>query len=156
MRGETRPSRTNPDEPQLPEPTSAAQRPPATLTGEGRREWQRLIATLIARGVLTDADLAGFQDYCLALSDLRRYELKAKRAGAESAIQKGLAGMVVKLRAQVSMLRGHLGLSPSSRTAVHAVRGRPSTKLEGFHKRQNAQRFFGGPDEFRAAKTGER
>lgn len=153
----TRRSRMNPDEPELPAPKRSAAHPPDSLTGEGRKEWRRLFATLAERGVLTEADIGCFTDYCLALSDLRRYELKAKRVGAEMAIAKGYGGMVIKIRAQVSQLRAQLGLSPSSRSAVRAVRGRPSTRLGEFHKRREAERFFGttSVDEFRAAKTGE-
>lgn len=106
------------EEPQLPEPKS--HRPPAGLTGPGRSEWLRLVRVLAERGILTEADLAAFEDYCRALSHLRSYEAKAKGVGLELAIAKGYAGMVVKLRAQVSQLRAQVGLSPSSRSAVKA------------------------------------
>src|SRR3954470_21352191 len=86
LKGEGRPSRINQDEPQLPEPRT--RRAPAGLTGPGRHEWQRLVGMLSNRGVLTEADLAGFEDYCRALSQLRAYELKAKTAGLELAIAK--------------------------------------------------------------------
>jgi P27 family predicted phage terminase small subunit len=116
LRGERRPSRVNRDEPDLPPPASLA--PPVKLTGPGRLEWLRLADTLAARGVLTDADLSAFEDYCRALSDLRRVEDKAKRVGIERAIAAGLQNAAVKLRGQVAQLRAALGLTPSSRASV--------------------------------------
>lgn len=130
-----KPSRINLDEPDLPQPTASSKRRPADLKGVGRREWDRLIVTLIDRGVLTEADLTAFADYCYALSDLRRYEQLARRVGAEKAILKGFANMCVKLRGQTNQLRAHLGLTPTSRASVRATKGRRSTSLERFHER---------------------
>jgi len=118
--GETRPSRVNYSEPALPLP--ASDEPPADLTGEGLDEWRRLIGPLTTAGVLRDADLGSFTDYCFALSDLRRYETEARRLGLKEAIAQGIQNQTVKLRAQVSTLRSHLGLTPSSRAGVHAVK----------------------------------
>ena len=133
-KGETRPSRVNFDEPQLPAPSTLE--PPAWLAGAGLQEWRRLAEPLKAAGVLTEGDRGAFTDYCGALSDLRRYEAKAKRVGLELAIAKGFAGMVLKLRAQVTQLRAHLGLSPSSRASVKAARARTSQDTD-------RERFFG-------------
>lgn len=118
-KGERRPSRVNYEEPQLPAATAAE--PPAGLVGEGKAEWERLIGVLQERGLLTDADLRAFEDYCRALTDLRTYEQAAADAGAELAIAKGYQGMVVKLRAQCNSLRQQLGLTPSSRGSVKAA-----------------------------------
>lgn len=132
MRGESRPSRVNRDEPELPPPTSPE--PPKELTGEGVVEWRRLIGMLTQTGVLTDADLGAFEDYCLALTELRRYERQAAEVGAELAIAKGYAGLTVKLRAQVAQLRSHLGLTPSSRSGVKAAK-KPQSATEAFRQR---------------------
>jgi P27 family predicted phage terminase small subunit len=130
LHGETRPSRVNRAEPDLPAPRTLA--PPAGLTGAGLKEWQRLAATLRDAGVLTDADLTAFEDYCRALSDLRRYEAKAARVGVELSLAKGYAGAVLKLRGQVAQLRGHLGLTPVSRFSVKARKRAPTGTLAQF------------------------
>jgi len=122
-KGERRPSRVNYDEPELPTPDEGEIEPPNGLTGEGLKEWNRLIAVLIERGVLTSADLRAFEVYCRALTDLRVYEDKAKEAEPELAIAKGYQGMVVKLRAQVNQLAQQCGLTPSSRQSVKATKG---------------------------------
>jgi P27 family predicted phage terminase small subunit len=118
-KGERRPSRVNYAEPQLDGPSSL--QPPAGLKGAGLTEWTRQIAHLSERGVLTTADLTAFEDYCRALTELRRYEAKARAAGLELAIAKGFQGMVIKLRAQVNQLRQQCGLTPSSRSGVKAT-----------------------------------
>lgn len=146
-KGETRPSRVNYDEPELPEPHSLA--PPAGLVGEGRRIWSRLAVPLKEAGILRDADLEALEDYCRALTELRVYEAAAKKAGPASAIKRGLSGMVVRLRAQSSQLRAQLGLTPSSRTAVKATR--PPEKLSNDHAR-----FFGALRGLRGGKDGRR
>lgn len=120
-KGERRPSRVNYDEPQFEPPKAEALRPPSGLDGAGLREWKRQIDRLAVRGVLTEADLAAFEDYCRALSQLRSYELKAKRAGLEQAIAKGFQNQVLKLRAQVNILRRECGLTPSSRGGVRVT-----------------------------------
>lgn len=92
---------------------------------------------LSSGGVLKDTDLAHLEDYCRALTDLRKFEAAAKKAGAELAIAKGYQGMVVKLRAQCSQLRQQLGMTPSSRTGVKADKTGS--------KSSDDDRFFGGP-----------
>jgi P27 family predicted phage terminase small subunit len=119
-KGERRPSRVNYEEPELPPPSSLAA--PIGLDGAGKKEWDRQVALLSDRGVLTDSDLVAFEDYCRALSELRRFEVKARKAGPELAIAKGYQGVVIKLRAQVNQLRQQCGLTPSSRSGVKASR----------------------------------
>src|SRR5688572_5662409 len=77
----------NHDEPQMERPESL--RAPSGLKGAGLREWQDQAQQLADRGVLTDADLTAFEDYCRALTELRNYEAKAKKVGLELAIAKG-------------------------------------------------------------------
>ena len=120
-KGERRPSRVNYDEPKMAPPESL--KPPTGLSGAGLKEWTARAKDLADRGVLTDADLTAFEDYCRALSELRAYEAKAKKAGLELAIAKGYQGMVLKLRTQVNQLRQQCGLTPSSRGGVKARSG---------------------------------
>ena len=127
-KGESRPSRVNYDAPQLRPPDSVA--PPRGLDGAGLTEWNRHAPQLVESGVLTGPDLGAFEDYCRALSELRRFEARAKRVGTELAITKGIQGAVIKLRQQVNQLRQQCGLTPSSRSAVRAASPRkPSSSL---------------------------
>lgn len=135
-KGETRPSRVNHDEPDLPK-VKAGTKPPSGLFGAGLAEWKRLFPMLTAAGVMKDTDLLALEDYCRVITELRRYEGSAKNAGPELAIAKGFQGMVVKLRTQANQLRQQLGLTPSSRSAIKAdAPAKPD---------QDDERFFGGP-----------
>jgi P27 family predicted phage terminase small subunit len=126
-KGERRPSQVNYHEPVLDAPES--HEAPSGLEGAGLEEWKGQIDHLSDRGVLTSADLTAFEDYCRALTELRRFEAKAKDAGEELAIAKGYQGMVVKLRAQVNQLRQQCGLTPSSRSGVKASKSKdPAVK----------------------------
>lgn len=139
LKGETRPSRVNYNAPQFPGVTDL--KPPLGLHGAGRLEWLRLVPVLIESGVLTVGDIAVLEDYCRALSDLRRYEAKAARAGADVAIAKGYANQVVKLRAQANHLRTHLGLTPVSRRSVKAHgHGQMAPRLNQFLASKNNHR----------------
>lgn len=132
LRGNPGKRAVNKDEPTLPAPSRGALEPPEELQGAGRAEWERLVGDLVTGGVLTVADMGAFEDYCRGLSDLRRYEAKAKKAGPELAIAKGYQGMVVKLRAQVAQLRDRVGCSPSGRSQVKRASVPAVSKLERF------------------------
>ena len=134
LRGETRPSRVNHAEPTLPPPSTLS--PPPTLKGAGLREWLRLVGSLSTAGVLTDGDMSLFEDFCRALSDLRRCEAKAARLGLERAIATGVQGTAIKLRAQVTQLRAHLGLTPSSRSGIRGTVKPPVSKLDSLLSRR--------------------
>lgn len=134
-KGETRPSRVNYQEPDLPSVRADALAPPAGLEGAGREEWERIARALSQAGVLKDTDLMALEDYCRTVTELRRFEAKARRADPELAIAKGFANMVVKLRAQANTLRRELGLTPSSRAGVKA-------KPEGDKKDPKVQRYL--------------
>lgn len=133
-RGNPGKRKLNDAEPELP-PVGDLE-PPEGLGGPGLAEWKRLASTLTSSGVLTEGDVTLFENYCRALTDLRRFEVKARKAGPELAIAKGFAGMVVKLRAQVTQLQAQIGLTPSSRSGVKV------TKPKGAADRLREE-FFG-------------
>src|SRR5260221_4479192 len=142
-KGETRPSRVNAAEPELEAPKNLE--PPKDLVGPGRAEWIRLAQALSTRGVLTEGDLTIFEEYCRALTDLRRYERRASKTPTAVAIATGLLGAVTRLRGQLRQLAAELGLSPSS--------PRPPSR--------HCERFFGrlvtrGQNNFNATSSFER
>jgi phage terminase small subunit len=122
-KGETRPSRVNYDEPVHEKPSSLAA--PKGLTGAGLKEWTAQIDRLVQRGVVTDADMTAFTDYCFRIARLDWYRKKEKQAGPELAIAKGYTGAVLKTEASVDRLRDRLGLTPVSRSSVKAKPGKP-------------------------------
>lgn len=54
---------------------------PRGLPAEGRREWLRVVPILVERGVLSDADLAGLEDYCLCVGRLHECESSISEKG---------------------------------------------------------------------------
>ncbi len=119
-RGERRPSRVNYDEPSIPAAPAGCP-PPGGLDGAGLAEWRRIADMLTEAGALRESDLVALEDYCRALSELRRFEACARKAGPELAIAKGYQGVAIKLRAQANTLRRELGLTPSSRGTVRVA-----------------------------------
>lgn len=135
-RGETRPSRlAEAAPPEISAPASLD--PPSGLSGSGLAEWRRVAQALSDADALKETDLAALEDYCRALTELRRFEAKAKKAGPELAIAKGYLSAVIKLRTHVAQLRAPLGLTPSSRSAVKAAPKKGKSEDEEF--------FGGGP-----------
>lgn len=94
---------------------------PRILTGEGRKEWERLAPMLVEYGTIKKSDLRLFEEYCMTVSELDTYK---RKAGKEKSlrIKLQLQDMVLKLRTQFRMLAVELGLSPSSRGTIKSKR----------------------------------
>lgn len=130
----------NQDEPQLAQGSRAV---PEGLEGRAREEWLRLVDELTDKGVLTIADMSAFEEYCRLVGDVHDYEkLIAKKVkeknGREEVHALGYANYLLKLRTQLRQQAAHLGLTPSSRSGVKAVK--VETKDAAQSKRE---RFFG-------------
>jgi P27 family predicted phage terminase small subunit len=116
-----------------PTPPPGVPDPPATLSKAARVEWIRFGPTLVAMGVLTQADAPAFGIYCEAHADYYRASAKIKKQGEVAAT--GAGGMKlhplasVRDRAQKTMLRvlAEFGCTPSSRSRVTAA---PSTEVD--------------------------
>ena len=113
--------------PQEPRPPVAVPRAPAHLSPEARKEWRRTGRLLAAMGLLAEIDRAALAMYC---------EAWARWAEAEQALQK--YGLIVKSPSglpmqspylavankameQIGRLLAEFGMSPASRTRVHAA-----------------------------------
>lgn len=72
------------------------------------------------------------------VGEVSAYEKLIKRVGRESAHKLGYANYLLKLRTQLRQQAAHLGLTPSSRSGVKAVK--VETKDAAATKRE---RFFG-------------
>lgn len=124
----------NHDEPDL---AAASAKVPAGLDGRAKAEWTRLVDELISKGVLTVGDMHAFEQYCRLVGEVDRYEKHVKKVGLADAHSLGYANYLLKLRTQLRQQAAHLGLTPSSRSGVKAVK---STAIAADTKRQ---RFFG-------------
>ena len=131
----------NRDEPEL---APASRRVPKGVTGRAKEEWHRLVDELIAKGVLTVGDMHAFEEYCRLVGDVDEYERLIKRKGREDSHKLGYANYLLRLRTQLRQQAAHLGLTPSSRSGVKAVK---PTANSTDHKRR---RFFGKRDQNQA------
>jgi P27 family predicted phage terminase small subunit len=109
----------NHDEPEL---APASRKVPNGVTGRAKTEWLRLVDELISKGVLTVGDMHAFEEYCRLVGDVDEYEKLIKRKGREDSHKLGYANYLLRLRTQLRQQAAHLGLTPSSRSGVKAVK----------------------------------
>lgn len=104
---------------------------PAWLPDEARKEWDRVIAPLTERRILTDPDLGGLENYCLAIAQVR--DCQAILAKLESPFFEGDNGVprphpaIRVMHTAMTLARqlaAELGLTPVSRS-------RPAISDEG-------------------------
>lgn len=133
LKGESRPSRINQAEPEFDpaDPTC-----PAWLTGLAREKWNDLAPKLGAKGVLTVVDTLALEAVCHAYGrwrDLAAAVTAAEKGGSAGAsIASGLHGAALKERAAFLKALAEFGMTPSSRSKVHATPPKPATKLSRF------------------------
>lgn len=94
---------------------------PAWLSKDAKAEWQRVMPILVERRILTDADLASFENYCVAIGQVREMERLIKRAGHVVETNRGpRAHPAVKIQSdamtRARLLASELGLTPVSRS----------------------------------------
>lgn len=95
--------------------------PPTWLSKEARAEWRRVLPILVERRILTDADLASFENYCLAVGQVRQLERILMRQGYVVETERGpRANPAAKLQSdamtRARLLACELGLTPVSRS----------------------------------------
>lgn len=123
LRGETRPSRVNYNEPL---PARAAMEPPADLTEEARQVWVAVVDAVGHTGVLTAADHDTLRLYAEATARYRASETMLAKTGP---LIKGRNGELVKnplhqiVRDNATLMRTlarELGLTPAARTGLRS------------------------------------
>lgn len=102
LRGETRPSRINADEPQ---PKIGAD-PPPWLTKAARKVWERLAPVLTETQVLTQADAIALSNLCELQAQLNKQAKTGQVSG--------------KLAGEIRQHLGRFGLTPADRVRVKA------------------------------------
>jgi P27 family predicted phage terminase small subunit len=124
VRGTLRKGRSNAHEPAL---TVEIPRCPAHLSPEAKREWKRVSRELAGYGLLTRIDRAGLALYCEAWGRwveaeeaLRKYGVMIK-APSGFPMQSPYLAIANKAMEQIRAMLSEFGMSPSSRTRVHAA-----------------------------------
>jgi P27 family predicted phage terminase small subunit len=140
LRGETRPSRVNREEPK---PLPAFPDPPAHLSEAALAIWERVRAQTAHTRVIRGADADILELYCEALVRYREASALLARSGflikgarQGELVKNPLVAMVRDLGSQVRALAGELGLTPASRSSLRTGEGAaPEGRLAGFRER---------------------
>jgi len=92
---------------------------PTWLSAQGKAEWKRIMPQLIARRIITRADLTGVENYCAAAGVCRQIE--EQRAAAGGMIDVKLFGVWDRAAKTARQLSAEFGLSPTSRARIGAT-----------------------------------
>ncbi|PRA89070.1 phage terminase small subunit P27 family [Ochrobactrum sp. MYb29] len=87
---------------------------PAYLSKEAKAEWKRVMPQLIERRIITRGDLAGIENYCVAIGRVREIET----AFSAQPLDKVLFGMQNRAMQTARQLAAEYGLTPTSRARV--------------------------------------
>lgn len=88
---------------------------PAYLSAQAKAEWKRIMPQLIARRIITRADLAGVEAYCTAAGTVRQIE---EQRAAGGPIDLKLAGLQIRYMQAARQLASEYGLTPTSRARI--------------------------------------
>ena len=145
LRGETRPSRINRDEPR---PVGELVPIPDDLPAEAQAVWRRVLREFGHTGVIRGADGDVMRIYCETVA---RYEKASRLLDQSGPLIKGARGgvlvknplhQVVRDNAVlVRSLAGELGLTPAARVGLHDANGRAtpaSTTLQRLQAKRRA------------------
>lgn len=62
--------------------------PPGWLSDDAKAEWLRILPILAQRRILTEADLGTFENYCMAMGQVRDMEREIQKLGAVQKVYK--------------------------------------------------------------------
>jgi len=89
---------------------------PSYLSSQAKAEWKRIMPQLIARRILTRADLAGVEAYASAVGICRQIEEQRVQAGG--IIDKVSFGIWNRAAQTARQLAAEYGLTPTSRARI--------------------------------------
>jgi P27 family predicted phage terminase small subunit len=95
---------------------------PTWLSKDAKAEWKRVMPILVERKILTVADLASFENYCVAIGTVREMERTLQIAGytyeTEGGSIKRHPAVAIQSDAmtRARLLAAELGLTPVSRS----------------------------------------
>jgi P27 family predicted phage terminase small subunit len=111
---------------------------PSDLPDDARKDWDRVAAQLIATGHVTTVDRAVLAGYCLKYAQWQALEAEAARHPFVVKTPKGypmpnpVLGMANKVFGLMLKAAAELGITPSSRSRVHAQEpAKPISKWAG-------------------------
>lgn len=136
-RGETRPSRVNYDEPDVPAPPDKDLEAPPELTGAGFRLWRDYAKAMVATGQLRSTDMPAFLEMCETASDLEKWKREIRKRDLDRQTKLQIQRTINQLRGQSLRQKAELGMTSVSRSRVKAVTKPPVEKPKH-------DRFFGG------------
>lgn len=89
--------------------------PPSWLSAEAKKEWRRVMPVLIERRILTVADLASLENYCVSIGRVREFEVDMQ-AAIDPEVKLKCFRAADKAMATARLLAAELGLTPVSRS----------------------------------------
>lgn len=104
----------NPDR----DPLTKAPPAPKRFNDHARAEWTRIMPQLIARRIITKADLAGVENYCLAIGAANQI---ADSMASMVLPDLKLGGLQIRYMQTAQRLAAEYGLTPTSRMRVGAA-----------------------------------
>lgn len=90
---------------------------PSYLSSQAKAEWKRIMPQLIARRIITRADLAGVEAYCSAAGAARKI---AEIINAMPVPDLKLGGLQIRYMQTARQLASEYGLTPTSRARLGA------------------------------------
>jgi P27 family predicted phage terminase small subunit len=124
-----------------PEPDIRLPEPPEHLSDEAKREWGRVGALLLTVGLVSELDRAALAGYCQAWGRwveaeeaLRQYGVVVKSPSGYP-MQSPFLAVANKAVEQMRAFLVEFGMTPASRTRVHAERPRTDNPLAPFLRR---------------------
>lgn len=91
---------------------------PKRFNDHARAEWKRIMPQLIARRIITKADLAGVENYCLAIGAANQI---ADNMATMVLPDLKLGGLQIRYMQTAQRLAAEYGLTPTSRARVGAA-----------------------------------
>lgn len=88
---------------------------PSYLSAQAKAEWRRIMPQLIARRIITRADLAGVEAYCSAAGAARQI---AEIINAMPVPDLKLGGLQIRYMQTARQLASEYGLTPTSRARI--------------------------------------
>ncbi len=89
---------------------------PSWLSVQAKAEWKRIMPQLIARQIITRADLAGVENYVTCIGIIRQIETERQTAGG--VIDAKLFGVLNRAAQTARQLAAEYGLTPTSRARI--------------------------------------
>lgn len=98
------------------EALTKAPKVPSYLAPHAKTEWRRIMPQLIGRRIITKADLAGVENYCVMVGVVRQIEEERAAAGGEIDVR--MFGVLNRAAQTARQLAAEYGLTPTSRARI--------------------------------------